>query len=132
MSIDGINAGQPSFAGKTKSGNDYDKTCGGKIAGGFMGVHVAATNLRKAKLIKDEVIIAKQTENFMKRVAKNPKINMTGAEFTAKLTKNIGKTRAVGNFIGAAMTIGIWIGIGSIVDKAINSHRKSKADKAAD
>lgn len=137
MSIDSIKMGQPSFAGKTKDGNDYDKTCAGKVAGGMIGVHVAAGKIRQIQRTGDAVYIRKATAKFAEKQAKmNPKstidIKIAGQKFAENFKKNLKASKAIGSVIAAGVTFGLWIGIGAIVDKMINSHRAHKADKEAE
>lgn len=115
MNVGSVNSVAFSGTRKTASGNDYEKCNTGKIAGLTFGVLKTTLAMRTTRfqstvdeLVKNSTAISKEIKpEYIKRM------------------KNV----SVG--LGALIAIGVWTGIGALIDGAINSSRRNNADKTA-
>lgn len=129
MNVSGVNS--VNFTAKTDKGNDYKKTKAGKTTCGIIGASLIGINaykMQKKGLFKkltnhiDEQI--KKNADINEYISKNPKANIE--KFNKIFKKSI-----IGSFIAtAAISFGLWVGIGAIIDGIVNHSRAKKADKA--
>lgn len=124
MSIGSVNSANPNFTARTEKGNDYDKTCAGKVvAGFFVGRNIIRGIIRHS--ITNDKFVKTISSNIEK--SNNSKIKLEN--FNKFVQKN-GKAMNAAGFIGAIIgTVGLF-GIGALVDKMINNKRMKTADKA--
>jgi len=126
MNVGSVN--QVSFSGttrKTASGNEYEKCKVGTIAGFAYGALASAVTLSMGEVQSqiDESITTSLSKSMAKQAksGKVPNVDLTRV-------KNIRRT---GMGLGALCAIGVWTGIGAVIDGAVNNHRRNNADRAA-
>ena len=140
MSINNINNNQPAFTAKTKHGNDYDKTCAGKVVGGFLGAGAMAKGALGTMLLtkKADMFSFKQAPTVLadgKGTIIGAVFNENGAAILKKMSDMKKKSKAaiiIGGVTATVVAGATLLGAGAIVDNLINNHRAKKADKAAE
>ncbi len=131
MSIQSVNS--VNFTSKTahtKNGNEYEKTRVGKYigmgAGAAIGAGVPAYLLynRNYKMYLKRQLV-EMRNNIMQELQKE------GIKSSKMSAKTISKWLKAIPVVAGALTLLVGLGIGAIVDGAINHSRAKKADKIA-
>ena len=116
-----------SSVGLTPAGNQYVQTSAGKKTGAAAGAvvgGVAGYKLMNKVVIKsgEAILNSKYSDKLTKFAEKYP----------IKLEKLIKATKLGTIIAGAALLLPVGLGIGAMIDKAINHNRQVKADNNAE
>ena len=121
MSIQSVSFGQTIT---TKNGNEYKKTHAGTIAGAAAGLGVGTCSVYNCVKPKVKMEIKRELAKAYIQLKQ-----IVSKEKALKITKKVTLP------VSLATAVGIWtvagLGLGALVNKAINHHRAKVADKKA-
>lgn len=141
MNVNSINSVAFTGVAKTKKGNEYNQTNGGKITGIALGATAGGYIALGARTAVKQAIENGEFENIFNTVVESSlkkEDTVTKTIFNAikphiqkEGALRFGKYSVIGGLVLAAVAIVFGLGAGTIGDALVNKIKRNKADKQA-